>query len=275
MQNSKTNKILLIVLIILVLGLGFVLINKNSNKNETPAETLQEGEDEGTIVKETYTYTNHGFSIELPKGFVPKEEPNTRGTRTAIYMPDGVINYITDVDFYENNNLSSWAYIGDKKIGNYNFKVYTQMDSILYWFKQGKVGYNFGGNKETFKTDNFETFKFVGWPQVEGNKNDLGSFSIKPGQEVSGKMTATGILSGGYFFEANVGVRILDANKKVLKNGYGMATADWMTAGPIPFTTTIDFTGLPKGKAYVEIRADNPSGLPEYDMSIFIPIVIK
>lgn len=267
-------------LIILVLGLGFFLINKNSDKIGGPAETLQDGEDKGAIVKETYTYTNHGFSIELPKGFVPREEPNTRGTRTAIYMPDGVINYITDADFYENNNLASWAYIGEKKIGNSNFKIYTSMDSILYWFKQGKIGYEFGGNKESFKTDNFETFKFVGWPQVEGNKEDLVSFSIKPGQEVSGGMTVTGIIKGAYFFEGSFPITILDSNKiSIPFGGHATATTDWMTAGPVSFTTYFDFSKMPKGNHYIALTQDDPRDESErgnYKIKqVLIPIVIK
>ena len=113
--------------------------------------------------------------------------------------------------------------------------------------------------------------------QIEGNKEDLVSFSIKPGQEVSGIMKATGVLSGGYFFEANVPVTILDEQKKIILQTYGMGTTDWMTAGPVSFYTDLDFTNLPKGKAYIEIKQDDPSG-GESGMkirSILIPIVIK
>src|SRR6185436_18997851 len=49
--------------------------------------------------------------------------------------------------------------------------------------------------------------------EILGNKADLVSFSIKPGDKVSGKVTATGSVKGGYFFEANIGVNILGANK--------------------------------------------------------------
>lgn len=54
-----------------------------------------------------------------------------------------------------------------------------------------------------------------------------------------------------------------------------MAKTDWMTVEPVEFEGNIDFTGLTKGPAYFEIHNDNPSGLPENDKSIQIPIIIK
>jgi len=113
-------------------------------------------------------------------------------------------------------------------------------------------------------------------PSVIGpDAKDLVSFSVKAGETVFGKVKATGVVKGGYFFEANIVVNILDANKKLLNAGNGMSTADWMNAGPIPFLTNLDFTGLPAGPGYIEIKNDNASGDPSYDKQILIPIVIQ
>lgn len=111
--------------------------------------------------------------------------------------------------------------------------------------------------------------------KIIGNADSLVSFSISPGQEVSGEIVATGTLSGGYFFEANVLVNILDKNKKLLRAGNGTAKTDWMTSGPVGFDTVLDFSGLKKGQAFIEIHNDNASGLPENDQSILIPIIIN
>ncbi|MFA6325103.1 MAG: Gmad2 immunoglobulin-like domain-containing protein [Candidatus Paceibacterota bacterium] len=113
--------------------------------------------------------------------------------------------------------------------------------------------------------------------EILGNKDDLISFSIKPGQEVSGINNINGVLKGGYFFEANVIVRILDVNKNILKNTYGTATEDWMTADPIAFKTSLNFSGLQPGPAYIKIEQDDPSG-GESGMKIkeiLIPVIIK
>lgn len=112
-------------------------------------------------------------------------------------------------------------------------------------------------------------------PQIEGNRQDLVSFSVKPGDKVSGVLAYEGVIQGAYFFEANILINILDKNKNVLKADHTMATTDWMTAGPVSFGGIIDLTGLPKGEAYFEIHNDNASGLPEHDKFIRIPIVIE
>ena len=111
--------------------------------------------------------------------------------------------------------------------------------------------------------------------EIQGNKNDLVSFSIKPGAKLFGVVSYTGAVKGGYFFEANILVNILDANKKILKMGNAMATTDWMTAEAVSFGGTLDFTNLPKGSGFIEIHNDNASGLPENDKSVLIPIVIE
>lgn len=112
-------------------------------------------------------------------------------------------------------------------------------------------------------------------PAISGDTGNFVSFSIAPGATVSGTMTATGSVKGGYFFEANMGVKILDANKNVLKSTNGTATSDWMTSGPVSFTTNLDFTGIPAGQGFIRLHNDNPSGMPENDRFIDIPVVFK
>ena len=105
--------------------------------------------------------------------------------------------------------------------------------------------------------------------------NDLISFSIAPETKVHGILSYRGSLQGGYFFEGNVIINILDANKKILKSSNAIAMTDWMTVGPVEFEGNIDFSGLKKGSAYFEIHNDNASGIVKNDKSILIPIVIE
>ena len=112
-------------------------------------------------------------------------------------------------------------------------------------------------------------------PLILGNKDDLVSFSVSPNVKVHGVLSYRGVIKGGYFFEGNILINILDANKKILKRSNAVAKSDWMTTGPVNFEGNIDFTGLPKGSAYFEIHNDNASGLPANDKSILIPIIIN
>ncbi len=112
--------------------------------------------------------------------------------------------------------------------------------------------------------------------EILGNKFDLLNSSILPGANIpKGPLAFTGTLQGGYFFEGNVLINILDIDKNILKSSYGTATGEWMTAGPVEFSGTIDLTDLAPGKVYFEIHNDNASGLPENDKFIQIPINIQ
>lgn len=111
--------------------------------------------------------------------------------------------------------------------------------------------------------------------EILGNKDDLIDFSIKPLDNMKGEIIATGSVSGGYFFEGNILVNILDKNKKVLRNSYGTAKTDWMTSDPVGFDAFLNLNDLPKGLGYIEIHNDNASGLSENDKSILIPIIIN
>ena len=111
--------------------------------------------------------------------------------------------------------------------------------------------------------------------EMTGSTADLISFSVKPGDTVAGKIEAEGVISGGYFFEGNIVVNILDANKNILKRGSGTATTDWMTDGPVTFTTTLDFTWVDGDTAFIRIANDNPSGDSAKDKFVDIPVVLE
>lgn len=265
------NKILFAVLILIIVTLAITIIAKPKNA----IAPIAQKEINNEIVKDTYTYINHGFSIELPKGFIPVETQGEGGPGLHISLPGDLLVYYGDNKFWKNSILPSYKYIKDEKIGETVFKIYDYDDEhVVYWYERGNVGYELHGNKNSFVT-----FKFVGWPQIEGNKEDLVSFSIKPGQEVSGKMKVTGTIKGGYFFEGNLPMIILDVNKNITMYGPGHATAttDWMTAGPVSFETEVDFSIIPKGDAYIKIIQDDPSGGESglIVRSIIIPIIIK
>ena len=113
--------------------------------------------------------------------------------------------------------------------------------------------------------------------EVLGNKNDLVSFSVAPGEEVSGIVQFSGALQGGYFFENNLIVNVLDSamQKTTYGPGFTSGTSEWMTSGPVSFSFAVDFTGAPQGLYYIELHNDNASGLPEHDKSILIPVIVK
>jgi hypothetical protein len=109
---------------------------------------------------------------------------------------------------------------------------------------------------------------------ISGDTGNFISFSIAPGAKVSGHTSAVGSIKGAYFFEANAVGKLLDANKNVLKSFPITAVGDWMTADAVAFNTEFDASGI-TGPGYIRIANDNPSGLPENDRFIDIPVVFE
>lgn len=171
-MKNKTNTviiILLIVILVLLIYLSFKPkdVNAPLNKSQTFGEQVLQNSNQPTKSINTYTYTNHGFSIELPKGFVPNEEQSEGGPSTTISMPlNNMIVYVTNADFWERHNFSSIeegniCEKGNIVIGNKTFKTCKDNYSNnpeFYWLRVGNIGYEIHGNKNDFKT-----FKFIGW----------------------------------------------------------------------------------------------------------------
>jgi hypothetical protein len=100
--------------------------------------------------------------------------------------------------------------------------------------------------------------------------------SLVPNAEISSPLTITGKARGTWFFEASFPIIIADWDGIIIGSGYATANEDWMTEEYIPFSATIEFT-KPSGKnnGFLILRKDNPSGLPENDNALEIPVIFK
>ena len=97
-----------------------------------------------------------------------------------------------------------------------------------------------------------------------------------PGATVANTFAVTGKARGGWYFEASFPIRVISSTSTVLIEMPIQANGTWMTADFVPFaTTTVTVPAWYKGAATLVLKNDNPSGLPENDASISIPIVIQ
>lgn len=83
----------------------------------------------------------------------------------------------------------------------------------------------------------------------------------------------------GWYFEGSFPVELRDSTGTLLVQGPATAQSDWMTNNFVPFALTLIFTnpyqtGDPESEKVgtLILRNDNPSGLPENDKSISIPV---
>ncbi len=93
-----------------------------------------------------------------------------------------------------------------------------------------------------------------------------------PNQLISSPLKITGQDRGNWFFEASAPVELIDANGNKIAQGNITTKGDWMTTEFVPFTATLTFTKPTTTSGKLIFRKDNPSGLPENDDQIEIPI---
>ena len=108
---------------------------------------------------------------------------------------------------------------------------------------------------------------------VELNPN-VSINSPKVNALVSSPLTVTGEASGWYF-EGSFPVTLLDANGKILVQFYATAQGDWMTSDFVPFISKLTFPKPTTDTGTLVLIKDNPSGLPENDESVSIPVRFK
>lgn len=94
-----------------------------------------------------------------------------------------------------------------------------------------------------------------------------------PGETVSSPITIAGIARGTWYFEATAPITLVNWDGLIIAEGYVTATENWMTEDFVPFEGTLEFelpSLYPRGALI--LRASNPSGLPEHDRAVEIPI---
>ncbi|KKW45385.1 MAG: hypothetical protein UY96_C0023G0007 [Parcubacteria group bacterium GW2011_GWB1_56_8] len=96
-----------------------------------------------------------------------------------------------------------------------------------------------------------------------------------PNALIQSPFLVTGEARGNWYFEASFPIRLLDSNGNVLAATHADATEDWMTTEFVPFRATIEFQTPATAAGTLVLVKDNPSGLPQYDDQISIPVRFK
>ncbi|HEY5220568.1 MAG TPA: Gmad2 immunoglobulin-like domain-containing protein [Candidatus Paceibacterota bacterium] len=100
--------------------------------------------------------------------------------------------------------------------------------------------------------------------------------SLVAGQIIASPVTVVGtVAGGGWFFEATFPVKILDGDGTMLGTGVAQAQSDWTSTSSVPFTAIVQFSGARAATGTVVLSRDNPSGAPQNDASLSIPIRFK
>ena len=97
--------------------------------------------------------------------------------------------------------------------------------------------------------------------------------SPRPNSIIKSPLVIKGKARGTWYFEASFPVKLLDENGKEIAAHYAQAQDEWMTENFVPFESRIEFTAMAGTKGTLILQKDNPSGLPEYDDELRIPVI--
>ena len=94
--------------------------------------------------------------------------------------------------------------------------------------------------------------------------------------EISSPLLVTGEARGQWFFEGSFPVELTDWEGVVIASGVATAQSDWMTKQFVPFTATLTYdspfvAGFRENGKLI-LKKDNPSGEPENDDELVIPV---
>ena len=99
--------------------------------------------------------------------------------------------------------------------------------------------------------------------------------SPRPNDSITSPLKISGEARGTWYFEASFPVVLLDGDGNVIAQHYAQAQTDWMTENFVPFESDLTFTKPTTKNGSLILKKDNPSGLPEYDDELIIPISFK
>ena len=99
--------------------------------------------------------------------------------------------------------------------------------------------------------------------------------SPKAGSTVSKTFVVAGSAPGNWFFEASFPIQVRDKDNNKIGQGIAQAQGEWMATDQVTFTSNITLNSNYSGPATLVLMRDNPSGLPENEDALEVPIVIK
>lgn len=92
---------------------------------------------------------------------------------------------------------------------------------------------------------------------------------------IKSPLKIAGEARGLWYFEASFPVRLLDGNGKELVIKPAQALDEWMTERFVPFEAVLEFPKPETDSGTLILQKDNPSGLPEHDRELRIPVKFR
>ncbi len=115
--------------------------------------------------------------------------------------------------------------------------------------------------------------------QIDAKVDLIKLTSPVPNGLIESPIAISGQARGPWFFEASFPIFLTNWDGLIIAEGYATAKGDWMTEEFVPFAAELEFADpYQEGsqdfmkKGTLILKKDNPSGLPEHDDALEIPV---
>ncbi len=102
------------------------------------------------------------------------------------------------------------------------------------------------------------------------------------GEVISSPFVVEGRARGTWYFEATFPIVLVDWDGRIIAESYAQAEGEWMTENFVAFKGTLEFESPYKAgdpdfmkRGAIIFKKDNPSGLPQNDAALEIPIIFE
>ncbi|MEP7162836.1 MAG: Gmad2 immunoglobulin-like domain-containing protein [Candidatus Moraniibacteriota bacterium] len=109
-------------------------------------------------------------------------------------------------------------------------------------------------------------------PQAAINNEAIRIFEPLPNTLIQSPIILRGEARGSWYFEASFPVSLVDARGKELARMPVSAQGEWMTTNLVPFEASLSFPKPDTSTGELVFKKDNPSGLPENDAEVRVPV---
>lgn len=159
-----------------------------------------------------------------------------------------------------------------------NARITSLVVALLIIVGAGLVGWNqgwFSSNEPYIAT---EPSAMPTSTAVVSSSGDIRVTAPVSGSILDGRFDVTGEARGQWYFEASFPIQVRTPDGVIIAQAPAQAQGDWMTEDFVPFMLHLDVTAASStfhGPALLILLRDNPSGLPENDDSVTVPVVIR
>jgi hypothetical protein len=110
--------------------------------------------------------------------------------------------------------------------------------------------------------------------RIPGNP-DIIVAAPESGGIVKSPIVVQGKAKGTWYFEAGFPVFMFDENGNQIAAATASAQGEWMTENFVPFSVELRFNADKKMNGTLVLKKDNPSGLPQNEDELRIPVAIS